>query len=251
MMRTIMTVLGLFGLLFFGGCAQQPKANTRSEPVVISADKGALLSVISLTPRAGQAASDVRQAYFDAAFPRARENGMRVLGALPVTAIGVGEFAPQVVSFYAWPDLAAEQRFSTHPDWPAVKATRPLGWEALRIHDVVLERDLELTFRPDKTYTMASAWIDPAHPDAYGTYLRNIETGVADIGGRFIYQMVNPSLSSLRGDSAPHRVTFVEWDTADGLQRFRESETLKTHGHLLNQGTQRFELLVLANHRLN
>lgn len=252
--RTLQTLLILMlsaSLLMGAACSAEEtvtaKTTAATAPsLTIELQQGQLLSVVSIATKAGAAAQSVRDAYGREAFGLAREYGLNAEGSLPVAAVGVGGFAPEAVSFFTWPDAESEAAFSSLPRWQPIKATRPDGWDELRIHDVVVDTDLTLTFRADKTYTMATAWLDPAHPGDYDRYLASIEPTLTAIGGRFMYQLRDPRFASLDSEhGAPGRITFVEWDSSDGLAEFQQADGFLSHYHLLQSGTSGFELVVL------
>ncbi|MEO1575784.1 MAG: hypothetical protein AAFU65_12600, partial [Pseudomonadota bacterium] len=145
----------------------------------VALTEGELFSVISVVPRDGEAAASARSHYGRSAFGLARQYGLRPFGSLNVTQVIAGEFEPKVVALYAWPNAEAEAAFNVDPKWSPIKATRPDGWDRLRIHDQPAEKDVALTFSADRFYTLASAWIDPARPDDYDAYLANIEPAVS------------------------------------------------------------------------
>lgn len=226
--------------------AEEPMTKIAPNSLKMHFQKGQLLSLISLAPKPGSDAADARKAYLQSAFRLANDYGLKPAGSIPVTAVEAGDFSPAAVSFFSWPSARHEARFGTQSEWAAVKATRPDGWDELRIHDAELEKDVSLQFDADKTYTMATAWINPERPDDYDAYLTLIEKAAHASGGRFIYQMREPRFTSLHSnDSAPGRITFVEWDSPEGLKRFTSTASFKTHVHLLQSGATRFELVVL------
>ena len=249
----------VFLMLLTGGCggdfSTKPASDgvsevAKSAPTALEMkfEKGQLLSLISLAPKSGEAAKAARQNYLQQAFALAGEFGLKPAGSLPVSAVGVGRYSPAAISFFSWPDAQAEQSFRVQPGWPAIKATRPDGWDELRIHDVVLEHDVTLRFDPDKTYTMATAWLNLDRPDDYDRYLNNIEEAVNEAGGRFFYQMREPRFSSLATSrGAPGRITFVEWNSPSGLARFQETRGFKSNVRLLQSGTTGFEIIVVRN----
>ncbi len=55
--------------------------------------KGQMLSLISIAPKRGSIAADVREAYSQRTFGLAREFGVKPAGGLPVTAVGAGSFS--------------------------------------------------------------------------------------------------------------------------------------------------------------
>jgi len=222
-------------------------AHNAPKSVEMNFKKGQLLSLIAIKTKAGAAAQSVRKRYTQSAFGLAQSHGLKAVGALSVNSVGAGTFKPSVISFFSWPTALAEERFKGQPQWAAIKATRPDGWDELRIHDVELTSDLTLRFDSHKTYTMATAWINPENPHAYDRYLSNIEPSVHASGGRFIYQMREPRFASLDPKlDAPERVTLVEWDSKTGLANFLKTTGYKTNSHYLRNGTTRFEFLTLS-----
>ncbi|MEN7342338.1 MAG: hypothetical protein AAAFM81_05315 [Pseudomonadota bacterium] len=237
--RPVIALLAVCGLL------TSPNADAGNSLVVPIAESE-LVSVISIVPKAGEAAANARNIYLKEAFGLAQQHGLQPHGALAVTEAIVGEFQPRAVAFYRWPSAEAESTFEALPEWAPIKATRPDGWDELRIHDRVATNDATLEFSDDKFYTMASAWIDPGKPDDYLTYLGNIEPAMASVGGKFFFHMSEPSFSSLTPDlAAPSRVTIVEWDSREALDAFLNTALFKKNASLLTSGTVRFELLGL------
>ncbi len=233
-------------LLVAGGCQSGPGA-AAPNTLTVSLSEGELFSVIAVKQRSGPSAAQARKAYFQNAFGVASAYGLRPFGSLNVTQVIAGDFDPEVVAFYAWPSAAAEASFDRDPTWTPIKATRPNGWSGLRVHDDVAHTNVELAFSSDKFYTLASAWIDPERPADYDTYLQNIVPAVQAVGGRFMYQMVDPNFSALDADTrAPGRLTLVEWDSPAGLDAFLKSQGYRQNAALVRSGTTRFEVVALS-----
>ncbi len=226
-------------------CAAAESANDAGT-LVVPFKEGQLMSVISIAPKAGEDAAKARDTYLDSAFGIASEYGLKPLGVLAVADVIVGDFQPKAVAFYSWTNAETEAEFNRNEDWLPIKATRPDGWDELRIHDRVATADTTLKFSPRKLYTLATAWVDPAHPNDYATYLANIEPDVNAAGGRFFFKMVNPEFSSLGPTPiAPSQLTVVEWDGPSALAAYLESDGFKEHSPLLSSGTTAFELVGL------
>lgn len=246
---TSIILIGAFSAQSYAGTAEikaDETAKNAPEGKTITFTKGEVLSLICIVPKAGEDAAAARKAYTKQAFELAGTFGMRAAGSFGVAGVAVGTFSPAAISFFSWPDIAAERRFRDHKSWASIKALRPSGWDELRIHDVVLDSDVALTFRSDKTYTMATAWINADHPDDYDRYLANIVPAVTASGGRFIYQLRQPSFSALDTSvAAPGRVTFVEWDTPEGLASFQTTDGFKNNVYLMQRGVTDFELIIL------
>ena len=255
----IMVLMALGLTLANGGCTGSPASvqvsdsvakvvKNAPEPIIMQWAPGEVVSVISIDPADGDQARQARRSYLDDAFGLAGRYGLQRLGVLPVRGVAVGGFKPGAIGFYSWPGAAQSAALESHPQWPAIKARRPEGWDELRIHDVVVDRAVCLSFDPAKTYTMASAWINPERPADYDQYLHNITSTVERIGGRFIFDMRDPAFESHASDDpAPGRVVFVEWDSAEALAALQDTQGFKDNVALLQSGTTRFELLVLGH----
>ncbi|MEO0501666.1 MAG: hypothetical protein AAF205_14165, partial [Pseudomonadota bacterium] len=142
----------------------------------IDLKRGEVLQLIAPETRAdGDAA---RQTYYRSAFPIAEKLGYERLGQLNVAEKVVSDYDPGAFVFFSWPDAAAITRFEDHPDWPAIKATRPDAWRELKVYTAALEEDLRLSFDPAKHYTVVVAWLDAEYPGDYERYLAGIESAV-------------------------------------------------------------------------
>ncbi len=216
------------------------------KPIVLSYKKGQRLTLATIEGKAGDDAKKAVAEYYKDVFPVAREKGLKRDAQLKVLAAPQGNHKPGALAVFSWPDPSAEQAFQDALDWQRVKDIRKSAWDELRLYSTTLEEDLNLNFHPDKTYTLAVAWKNPKNPNDYDQYMDNIKDGVAELGGRFIYKMFDPTFEShaLQAD-APYQLTFVEWDTADGLQKFGKSKTFKQNAKLIGTGVTRFELMVL------
>ncbi|MCF6293429.1 MAG: hypothetical protein L3J04_08560 [Robiginitomaculum sp.] len=209
--------------------------------------KGQVLSFVVIDAKKGDAATAARNKYYETAFSLSTQFGLNRRMGFNVLAVPVGEFKPQFAVLYSWPSAAKERQFSAHPDWPAIKATRPNIWNELRVYNDVLKQDVTLTFDASKTYTLAAAWINPEHPNDYEKYLSGIQDAVTKSGGRFIYKMYNPTFEAHAApQGAPDQVLLVEWDTPDGLDKFRKTAGFKANAKYLGSGTTLFELSVLS-----
>lgn len=227
--------------------AAASESDQAAEPMVISLEKGELLSIISVIPNKGEAADAARTQYYQTAFPLAQQYGLKREGQLRVVATPVGGHESEGIIFFSWPNKAAEAKLEAEPAWPGIKALRPQAWDDLRVFTDELDQDLTLTFSPDKTYTLAMAWINPENPDDYDVYMDGIKEAVDEVGGRFIYKMFDPKFESHKlKDGAPGQVTLVEWDSPQGLASFGETEGFKENAKYLTSGVTRFEILALS-----
>ncbi len=213
--------------------------------VVIELKAGQVLQVIASQVRPDGAAA--RRAYAQTAFPIASSFGFAPLGTLAVKQQVVSDFEPEAFSFFSWPSEEAVQSFDNHPDWPAIKATRPAAWNELKVYSDTLEEDLSLRFRPDKYYTVVAAWFDPDNPGDYDRYLTGIESAVERAGGRFIYKMREPSFEAHASAlTPPGQVTFVEWDRPDGFAEVQKSDEYLANRQYFASGLERFEFYWLG-----
>ncbi|MDY7099531.1 MAG: hypothetical protein SXU28_15460, partial [Pseudomonadota bacterium] len=186
--------------------------------------------------------------YGQTAFPLAQPHGFKRLGQLNVHRKVVSDFAPQAFSFYSWPSQEASNAFEAEPKWPEVKATRPEAWSELKVYSIELEQDLNLSFSPDKHYTVLVAWLksDEAMAD-YTRYLKGIEPAVNRAGGKFIYKMFGPTLETHASDpTAPHQMTFVEWDTDNAFENVQKMDEYKAHQQYFSKSMKRFEFYWLT-----
>lgn len=218
-----------------------------SAPLEINLKKGELISIISVIPKTGDAADAARAEYYATAFPLAEQYGLKREGQLRVDAAPVGKHESKGIIFFSWPNKASEEAVEKEVAWPGIKDLRPKAWEDLRIFTKELDEDLNLTFKADKTYTIAMAWTNPENPNDYDTYMDGIKDAVSEVGGRFIYKMFDPKFESHKlKDGAPGQVTLVEWDTPEGLANFGDTQGFKDNVKYLSSGVTRFEILTLS-----
>ncbi len=202
--------------------------------------RGEVLQVIASEAREG--GQDAARTYGRTAFPIASSFGFQRLGQLNVTRSVISDFAPEVFSFFSWPDQASADDFAAHPDWPAIKATRPDAWSELKVYSIALQDDLSLQFDPAKHYTVVVAWLNEENPADYDRYLTGIEPAVTRAGGRFMYKMRGPSMESHASPpSAPSQLTFVEWDSPDGFSAVQQSPEYLAHQQYFGTSVERFE----------
>jgi len=230
---------------------QQPSSPSASAeikaPVSITYKEGQLISIITSVPKTGENARQAIATYGATAFPLASKHGLKREGQLLVKAAPVGDHKPVVTVFYSWPSETAEAAFNAEPAWPAIKDTRADAWDELRVYTDLVEKDMTLTFDPNKTYTLAMAWTNPENPHDYDVYMKGIEGAVAQSGGRFVYKMFDPEFESHSlDDGAPGQVTLVEWDTPQGLENFGETKGFKDNVKYLSSGVTRFEIIALS-----
>ena len=255
--RLLITTGAALGLALLAACqtyqkdpvsqAQTKAAEQTPAPLTVSLEKGQRLSLIFPRRKEGAQADEIRQDYYSRAFSLAEPLGLTREAVLTVDAVGVGTFNPSAMILYSWPDMASEKALYGRPEWAEIKALRPGAWEDLRIATTELSDDLSLTFRPGKSYTIATAWLNPDNPDDYRQYLSNIQDAVDAAGGRFLYKMHGPDYETHSEPfAAPAQLTLVEWESPQGLAAFQKSEGFKQNAHLLGSGTNRFELLMLS-----
>jgi uncharacterized protein (DUF1330 family) len=94
-----------------------------------------------------------------------------------------------------------------------------------------------------KFYTIAIAWFNPENPNDYLDYLSKIEPSLRQVGGRFMYKMINPSFEVHGSNSTPpNQVTIVEWNSADGLNELQANDEYQEYTQLLASGLVNIEL---------
>jgi uncharacterized protein (DUF1330 family) len=202
--------------------------------------RGEVLQVIASENRPDGGAA--RRTYGQSAFPIASSFGFQRLGQLNVSQNVISDFAPEAFSFFSWPDQTSVDAFGNHPDWPAIKATRPDAWSELKVYTAELQDDLTLHFDPDKHYSLVVAWLKDDGSEDYARYLSGIEAAVTREGGRFIYKMREPSLESHASPpTAPNQLTFVEWDDTEGFARVQQSPEYQAHSQYFGTSVKRFE----------
>ncbi len=213
---------------------------TDAEKVLVEVKAGEVLQLIA--PEGREDGQTARQAYYEQVIPKAEALGYRRMAQLNVRQSVISEYDPGAFIFFAWPSEDAARQFAGDPNWPELKATRPDGWNELKIYDDVRKEDLTLSFDPAKDYSVVVAWFDPDNPGDYERYLGGIEAAVAREGGRFIYKMHSPSYEVHASDpTAPGQVTFVEWSDRDGFARVQQSEEYRENAKYFSSGLTRFE----------
>lgn len=255
----MMLLLGLLGLTACGsgGSSQvqtSPQENSQSNQLnaanntqlVITLQPGQLLSLVaplSKTDPDQQAASRAAgKAYRQQAFPLARGFGLNKVGDLNVDKTVVGKFTPPAFSLFTWPNQAAENKLLNHPDWPAIKALRPQAWQELKIYTHEVQEAVDLTFDPNKFYTLAIAWFDPEHPDDYHRYMANIKEQVLATGAKFMLKMNHPRFEAhAQPLRAPGQITLVEWPSREALATLQTSDLYKANIQYFRSGVNRFE----------
>jgi uncharacterized protein (DUF1330 family) len=220
------------------------KSSESIETVTLELEKGQILSLVS--PVAKENGEQYRQEYYDKAFPLGEQFGLQNMGRLHSVQTIIGNHKPAIWAFYSWPNAQKMQAFEKDTSWAPIKALRPLGWEELKIASIEMPEDKTVTFRADKYYTLAFAWLDPENPDDYFTYLKNIEPILPKVGGKFVLKMKKPNYEVHASQPlAPGQITFVEWDSIDGLQQLQANEEYQAQLDLLRRGTSGFELHIL------
>jgi uncharacterized protein (DUF1330 family) len=216
-------------------------AASQADPIEISLTKGQLFSLVA--PIAKTGGEEHVKKYYQSAFPLAQQFGLKNHGRLNVIRKIVGSQEHKVWSIFTWPSTEAEQSFVNHADWPEIKALRPLAWDELKILTAKVNEDITLRFSPDKFYTLAIARFNPENPNDYLHYLDNIEQPLNQVGGRFMYKMIQPDYE-VHGSSTipPNQVTIVEWNSADGLNQLQANDEYQEQTQLLASGLTSIEL---------
>lgn len=220
---------------------------TEAEKVTLNYEVGQVLSYILITGRDTDAAKTARETYYKTAFPIADQFGMQRDLNLTVPTQLVGKYKADGMAIFSYPDATSEAGLAAHPEWPVIKALRPQAWDELAIFSQELKQPLNITFDPNKTYTLAVAEINEAAPDDYNTYMRGIEPGLNEMGGRFIYRMINPKVEAHRHTYDPQvQVTMVEWDTPEALAGFTRSPGYKANSKYFTSGVSGFSFFTIA-----
>ncbi|MEO1658573.1 MAG: hypothetical protein AAFR65_12725 [Pseudomonadota bacterium] len=243
--RSLM-VAALFSPALVGCVASSDGETSAAEPapvVVTTYTEGQLITMFASVARPGDEAAAVRKGYFERIAPITTDLGFSRDVGLRVTETVVGSFEPEAMGFFSWPSADAENVLNQHPDWSKIKELRPQAWDQLRLYSKTLDEDLTLTFDSGKHYTVAVAWFDPDHPELYDQYLDDVEPTLTKLNARYIYKMRMPRFETHTDpNKAPGQLTFVEWDTREGLNRFIRSRGFLKNYSSLQEGTVRFEL---------
>lgn len=204
----------------------------------LKADKGQVIQLIA--PDAREGAQAARQKYYDATSPLSGPLGFTRIGQLNVSRKIISDYDPGAFIFFSWPDEASYQELQNDPRWPALSATRPDGWDELKIYSLKLEEDLAINFDPAKHYTVVVAWLEDAGD--YDRYLDGIEPAMARAGGRFVYKMRGATMEAHNSPpGAPGQITFVEWDNEEGFAKVQQSPEYQAHQQFFRTGVERFE----------
>ena len=243
--KTLTTIM-IGAALLASGCsmtADKPAVQTKqsAQSYELFFKQRQVLSIVA--PIADKTGTEAREEYYAGVFPIAESFGFERNIQFGITATVVGDFEPDALVFFSFPDAAAENSLYTHQDWAGLKALRPKAWKELRIYSNVLEADLNLTFNTDKYYTVAAAWINPERPDDYARYLSGIEETVNELGGRFMYKMNVQRFENHASDLAvPVQLTFVEWDSKAALGKLSSTDAFKANVKYFSSGLKGFEL---------
>ena len=185
----------------------------------------------------------LRDLYFKKNAETAQRHGYRQDGVLIVDETLVGDFKPNVFVVSHWPSLKAQKTFQALPLFSGVKSLRRKAWEALKLYDHELDVPLEMTFTEDKTYTVALAWTNPSKPSEYYDYMAALPPLLEKVGGRFMHQFNDVVVSAHNpNELAPQQITFVEWNSKDGVEKLQALPEFAELAKKLQSGTVRFEL---------
>lgn len=224
------------------GQTTAPSQATATSATQLLLKKGQYLSIIMPEAKTSDEATESRQNYYKAAFPLGAKFGLKREASLAVDTAIISDYKPSAVIFFSYPDKQSEAGLAGHPDWPAIKATRPDIWNELKIFSAEAAEDIDINFNPDKSYTLVVAWKKDKNSDGYEKYLSGIEPAMTRAGGRFIYKMFNPELESNNGsEPAPSQLTFVEWDSLDGFSKVQASAEYKASVPYFQSGVKKIE----------
>jgi uncharacterized protein (DUF1330 family) len=228
--------------------ASQPSTElSEAEPVTLQYKAGEVLSYVLITAKDGDEAALARDTYYETAFPLADQYGLSRDLNLAIPQQFVGKYKADGMAIFSYPDAASVEGLSAAAEWPAVKALRPEAWDELAIFTQTLKQPLTVSFDPEKIYTLAVAEIKADAPNDYNTYMAGIEPGLNEMGGRFIYRMINPDVEAHRHTYDPQvQVTMVEWDTADALAGFTRSPAYKENSKYFTSGVSGFSFFQIA-----
>lgn len=232
------------GAIFGSTTAQSTQAQP---PLTLDLEAGQVLQIALPNARPGKRARDARKVYYDTAIALAEQYGDERLGMLEVTDTVIGGSNPDGVVFYTFPDEASRNRFEGHPDLPELKSMRRSGWSDLMIFSTTMAEDAKLRFDPQKNYTLAVAWANPANPTDYDRYLDGIEPEFDKVGARFVYKFRDIGYENQVGQDTipPVQLTLVEWDAPDGLQALTGSQAYKDSVPYFQSGVADFQLFRL------
>ncbi len=214
------------------GGHQSADFNTAGQKIVtLNIKHGRVFQLIA--PIAKAAPNPSRANYYSTAIPLARSHGYTTELQLNIVDTIAGNFEPDALVFATWPSADAYRAFSSEPDWPELKATRPDAWTELKIYSAVLERDLSLRFDPLKFYAVAIA----ESPKVSGTDGRQLEqylaTSVRASAGRILYQTDKPEFEAhATRQLGPDTIMLIEWQSEREYESFRSG--------LLQEASSRF-----------
>lgn len=122
-----------------------------------------------------------------------------------------------------------------------------LAREDVRVFTADMPTSRYMQFDPERLYTLAIAWRSEDHPQDYDAYLDRIIEDVADVGGRFLIKLQSVDMTGgTSDDTAPDRITLVEWSGPADLAELRTRTDYLAAYPLFERGISRFEFLALT-----
>jgi len=221
----------------------KPKSNVQSAPIRLDLKSGQVLQFALIREREGDAAKAVRERYFKTAVPHAASLGDEYLGNLRIKDTLIGKNKPRAVAIWAFPDVAAQDKFRASPKWPEYVEMRQAGWEELHVYSAVVPKDITITFDQAKDYTLAAGWARPNTMDDYDRYLDGIEADFDQIGANYLARFTRIDLqSSVEAVASPTHLTLVEWSGGPNLDGLRNTKAYQDNAENFSTAISRFDL---------
>ncbi len=229
-------------IMFYGlCCASHILAQEKNDELLVHYYPGAVMQLIA--PVTVPEKRALRDRYFEQNADTARQFGYQQNGVLMVDKTLLGKFKPNVFVISQWSSLKAQKAFQSLAQFTEVKSLRRQAWEALRLYDHELEAPLTLSFKKDKTYTLAFAWNNPEKANEYFRYTDIFPALLDKVKGRIIYTINNAVLSAHDPNAAaPKQIMIVEWDSMDDVEKLLELPEMINLAQKLHDTNVSFEL---------
>jgi uncharacterized protein (DUF1330 family) len=219
-MRTAMAITLIF--IFF-------KSNSQEK--VVQLKEGSVISFIA-SHFHNQEAQQKASAYFEKVFPLAQKYSFRPLIRFNTQEVRNNHFMASGFGIYSWDSQKHFDDFHKEPDWPPLKATRPLYWKSLRSVHLKIDENMKLVFKNTKVYRITYIWLHDFEnaKETLENYIMPMRQVIHRLGGRFVVGFDSAtikSMSCLNNDRLPDRIAITEWPDEKTHDKYISSTEFK------------------------
>lgn len=203
-----------------------------AEDKVLNLEAGQRLTLV--LPDANGADEAARETFMQGLIRLSADLELKEEHSFAVASTIIGEHQPQALGIYSWPDKQSSMQLRTHSEYQAQLAPiKADAWSQIHTLDVDLAEPLSITFKEDRSYTIALAWI--ANQSMFDSYAVLSQPVRDALGAKTLVNLPVADFEAVGAnfDRQPDRVVIIEWLHPSHPQAYRYSPAVQNNPEIV------------------